>query len=318
MSQLKMLLISIIIILLFAGCGKLTPTLTREYIVFTSDRDGDKEIYIMGSDGMYQKNLTNHLGDDSHPALSPDQQYIAFTSDRDGTTEVYVMKVDGSEQTNLTQNPGYDYFPAWSPDGKYILFISYRDGVLSDQGKELSEVYIMDANGSNLQRLTNNLYDEGYLSWSPNGHLIALAIDIWPDVSSDNFSRDIYTMNLDGTNLTRLTEQSGDDDYPTWSPDGTLIAFMSYRNGGSEIYIMKSDGSEQKRLTVNQNIMSYNLHPSWSSDGNQIVFTARRDENYDIYVMDADGSDQIRLTDNSSLDMFPTWGLLVLNNADAE
>jgi len=84
-------------------------------IAFTSDRDGNHEVYVMNADGSGQTRLTDNPAADALPAWSPDGSRIAFTSDRDGNPEVYVMNADGSGQTNLTSNPATDAFPAWSP-----------------------------------------------------------------------------------------------------------------------------------------------------------------------------------------------------------
>ena len=88
---------------------------------------------------------------------------------------------------------------------------------------------------------------------------------------------------------------SVEDRDPSWSPDGSRIAFTSYRDGNWDIYVMDADGSNQQRLTDNPAV---DRMPSWSADGSRIAFVSGRDGNWDIYVMDADGSNQQRLTDN--------------------
>ena len=128
-------------------------------IAFTSDRDGNWEIYVMNADGSEQKRLTNNLGFDLDPCWSPDGKKMAFASKREGNYEIYVMNVDGSEQKRLTKNPGYDGYPVWSPDGKKIAFMSDRDGN--------EEIYFMNADGNEQRNLTNNPADDVYLSWSP-------------------------------------------------------------------------------------------------------------------------------------------------------
>jgi len=83
-------------------------------VVFSSDRHGNEEIYIMSADGTGQTNVTHHPADDDHPAFSPDGMTIVFRSDRDdGNDEIYIMAADGSGQTNLTQNPAVDRFPSF-------------------------------------------------------------------------------------------------------------------------------------------------------------------------------------------------------------
>ena len=116
---------------------------------------------------------------------------------------------------------------------------------------------------------------------------------------------DIYAMNTDDSNQTRLTNLSGEETLtPSCSPDGSKIAFDFYQNGNWEIYIMNADGSNQTRLTDNP---AADLLPSWSPDGAKITFASDRDGNLEIYVMNADGSNQTRLTNNPTADLLPSW-----------
>jgi hypothetical protein len=118
--------------------------------------------------------------------------------------------------------------------------------------------------------------------------------------SDRNGRNDIYVMNADGSEQTRLTNGL----FPAWSPDGSRIAFRSFRNGSTDIYVMKPDGSRQTRLT---NINGSDSNPAWSLDGSMIAFDSNRDGNEDVYVISADGSGQTRLTNNAATDRGPTW-----------
>jgi len=141
-------------------------------IAFTSDRDGNDEIYIMpapgpqaqvNTDGSDQRNLINHPACDDDPHWSPDGSLIAFSSDRSGNYEIYVLSVAGetdSDDTNLqrlTHNPAADVQPTWSPDGRRIAFVSLRDGD--------AEIYVINADGSDLQRLTENRFGDHEPDW---------------------------------------------------------------------------------------------------------------------------------------------------------
>ena len=141
------------------------------------------------------------------------------------------------------------------------------------------------------------------------------------DAVEDTGSSSIWVMNVNGSNQTRLTQKGGADYQPSWSPDGTQIAFASDRENGSsiisdDIYVMNADGSNQIRLTKSggydyqpgrlAEVKHYG--PSWSPDGTQIVFASDREsDSYikDIYVMNADGSNQIRLTESGGYE--PSW-----------
>jgi Tol biopolymer transport system component len=187
--------------------------------------------------------------------------------------------------------------PSWSPDSKRIAFESPRYDVTT-------EIYVMNADGSNPVNLTNTpLRGEAAPSWSPDGKHIAF--ESWSRRAEDHdVDAEIYVMNADGSGATRLTNNSTYDHAPAWSPDGERIAFVSGRNGSSEIYVMNADGSEQTNLTNN---LADDTDPSWSPNGKRIAFMSGRDDNVEIYVMNADGSEQIRLTNNPAIDISPSW-----------
>jgi Tol biopolymer transport system component len=198
--------------------------------------------------------------------------------------------------------------PAWAGtfpgvNGK-IAFVSDRDGN--------NEIYVMNADGSEQTRLTDNLGDDSAPSWSSDGTKIVFVRGV------ENDPGEIYVMNADGSEQTRLTNSPGFDSEPSWSPDGSKIAFMSDRDSiplsvppaGVEIYVMNADGSEQTRLTNAR----YNVSPEWSPDGNKIVFTSVIASTFqgnpiglfEIFVMNADGSEQTQLT-NTAFNGDPTW-----------
>ena len=260
---------------------------TEGKIAFVSNRDGDREIYVMDSDGMNQINLTNNPVWDEQPAWSPDGRRIAFASNRDGNSEIYVMDTNGRNQTNLTNNPAWDEQPAWSPDGRRIAFASNRDGN--------SEIYVMDTNGRNQTNLTNNSNKDWDPAWSPDGSKIAF-------VSNRDTDWEIYVMDTNGRNQTNLTNNSNTDTQPSWAPDGSKLALN--RDAGGLIYVIDADGANPNRLSDNPR-GDYN--PAWSPDGRKIAFMSNRDGNSEIYVMDADGRNQINLTNNPSEDYEPAW-----------
>ena len=138
--------------------GKAILFTTNNSIVFTSNREGDQEIFVMDADGGNQINLTNsHPGNDSQPFAAPAGDLIAFTSDRTGNLEVFTMNVDGSGQINLTDHPAQDQMATWSADNRYIAFTTNRDGN--------NEIYTMERDGANPYNLTKNPAQDIYPSW---------------------------------------------------------------------------------------------------------------------------------------------------------
>lgn len=285
----------------------LTPTVTipgsddaNGMIAFYSHRDGNIEIYTMNPDGSDQRRLTSNESDEYSPVWSPDGSQIAFISDRDDPNsgdcvhscfyQLYIINVDDGSERKLIETEfsalhpdwhpngtsisvdteadlqgdiylvnadGSDlhlliedgFWADWSPDGTQIVFASRRDGNV--------ELYLADADGSNQRRLTQNGRLDFFPDWSPDGHRIAFA------VLED---RAIYIMDADGSNERRLTYQ-GNAENPTWSPDGSWIAYQSSNDGDFEIYAINveealegNDGFNPLQLTNNQ---VGDLWPSW-------------------------------------------------------
>ena len=169
-----------------------------------------------------------------------------------------------------------------------VGFVSERDGT--------PEIYVMELDGSEPVRLTENEEAEYGASWSPDGGRIAFHSD-------RDGGWDIYVMDADGLGVVRLTDRSGNDFYPKWSPSGERVAFQSTRNGNTDVYVMDADGSRLTRLTYDA---GGDMAPSWSYDG-RIAFHSTRAGNREIYVMDGDGSDMTRLTYNRFEDYGPRW-----------
>ena len=170
-----------------------------------------------------------------------------------------------------------------------IAFSRYRDGN--------EDIYVMDADGGNVQQLTDDPAGDWSPAWSPDGTRIAFS-------RYRDGNEDIYVMDADGGNVQQLTDGPERDVNPTWSPDGTRIAFQSDRDGDWDIYVMDADGGNVRQLTDDP---AGDWSPAWPPGGTRIAFQSDRDGDDDIYVMDADGGNVQQLTDDPAGSGFPAW-----------
>lgn len=204
-------------------------------------------------------NIRNLTADDpsinGHPAWSHDGKRIAYASrpNPDPTIpfQIWVMNSDGSNKIQLTDIDGTE--PTWSPDDNNIAFTST---FMSDN--QFGHVFIMNSDGSNSRRLTDDVYDSFQPSWSPDGLKIAFVSSDGQDLTeSDRFTQ-IYIINVDGTGLTRLTNEEIHGLWPKWSPDGTKIIFQ-YDGVSGGLYAMNIDGSNPIKITDH----SEDSSPAW-------------------------------------------------------
>jgi hypothetical protein len=267
------------------------PFTTR--VAFTTDRDGNSEIYTVTASGSTAKRLTNNTATDTHATYSRDGRKIAFMSARDGNNEIYVMNADGTGQTRMTDNPASDSQPAWSPDGSQIIFTSNRGGNF--------DIFKIFADGTGgVQQLTNSSGSDTDSSFSPTGGKIAF-------VSDRDGNKEIYTMNPDGTSQTRFTNNPLTDVHPRFSRDGQKITFAKHVldniiGFNLQIVVMNANGTNESVLTS----AGANTNPEFSADDKRIFFNSNRDGNNELYSMAVNGSNQVRMTNNTFIDIAPS------------
>ena len=204
---------------------------------------------------------------------------IAFERVPQSGTRLHTVNPDGSAVTVITATSPSRY-AAWSPNGARIAFA---------RGNSLLSV---DQNGGNQQTLLTWTGAVGAIDWSPDGGRLVVALRVCDAVDECRF--DIHTMNADGSGVTDITPDLYDDRNPSWSPDGTRIAFDSSKaEGNLDIYTVAPDGSDEVRLTTDP---SADADPDWKPDGAQLAFTSDRSfGRQDIWRVNADGSDQFRV-----------------------
>ena len=260
---------------------------------------------------------------------------IAFSA----SDQIYVMNADGSNLTQITDGAPRvtNRYPAFSPDGSRIAFVRYED-----QGNgNFYSLSVMGIDGSGLRHIVNSPGTLGEPAWSPDGSRIAFIRGQDMTVEGAAYmaacASEIYVVDVFSHKYTNLTRGVGGTD-PSWSPDGTRIAFSSFRDGNYEIYTMNPDGNDIQQLTRTD---WAEAEPAWSPDGKQIAYAAHLvqqevvcgfiptgrpsssgDEESSIYVMDVDGANQT-MQEVTVGGIEPTWSpdgtciALIMNAKDA-
>ena len=225
---------------------------------------------------------------------------LVFVSSRSGVYALYAMNADGSRQKRISHLPHdtsatrsglfFQTDPAWSQNGRTIAFASSRTGV--------SQIFVMNADGSGVRRLTHSKTDADQPAWSPNGGRVAYEAGDPPI---------LYVTRADGEGKARLLGGGGASQaFPAWSPDGTRIAYVRREQGGSvtELWVMSQNGTGAHRLTkLGARVSS----PAWSPDGKQIAFAANPGGGYAIYVVNLTSGRIAKRTNGDSEDLEPVW-----------
>ena len=206
-------------------------------IAFTTLRDGSgAHIYSVEVTSQRVRPLVLTGDFSSGPVYSPDGLKFTYSSGVDDNTDIYLAQADGSASRRLTDSRAIDVSATWSPDARRIAFISDRAGT--------PQVYTMLADGTQVKRLTFQGNYNQEPAWSPKGDLIAFS------GRDEKRSFDIYTVNVETGKIARLTQNAGTNEKPAWSPNGRYIVYSSSRSGKRQLWVMNSDGTNQRQLTA--------------------------------------------------------------------
>jgi len=263
---------------------------TVKKIVFTSLKSGNEDIFSINIDGSGLTQLTDNPTNDMYPQISPDGKKILYTSDINGTWQIMSMNADGTEKKQITNSNHRSGYPTMSFDGKYIFYEVYTENNW--------ELFRINSDGSNPVRLT---FNPGGDDWHPVAHPFDFKVLF---ESGSVGSEDIFFMDFDGANKTRISDYGIRKRTPCISKDGKYISFAGFEEKTSSIYIMNTDGSSVVRLTSNP---GFDTHPSISPDNKLIAFDSNFSGNSEIYIMNFDGSGVVKLTDIAGDDWGPAF-----------
>ncbi len=261
-----------------------------ESIIYTNKVGRNANLHIVNLDGSNNVKVTSNQSSDSAPSYSPKGDFIVFNSERNGWWKIWKMSPSGSDITQLSYpKMGADYDPTVSPNGRFIAYTSSRDGN--------EEIYLKETDSDVLVRnLTNSIGDQRYPRWISDDEIIyydtsgdyhkILTINLegellkeydlgngnnyMGDISTDgnlvftsdrDGTNDLYILNADENEPTKITESNGLLDYRAkWSPDGTKIVYeRSNRKNISQIWVFDLQSNSTTQITKS----GYNYYPSW-------------------------------------------------------
>jgi dipeptidyl aminopeptidase/acylaminoacyl peptidase/polyisoprenoid-binding protein YceI len=246
------------------------------------------QLWVVGADGSGLRRIGGDDASQAEPAWSPDSTHIAYTRSLPGDDQqpptVNVIRADGKGRRDLAPGrPAGE--PAWSPDGHRLVVVTAGDS------GDLSDLAVLNADGSGFRQLTTTAGADSGPSWSPDGRRLALAT--YADAGASN--EDVAVVDADGSGLHRLTTAPGYEYAPAWSPDGGRIAYV--KDGA--IHVMNADGTGDRQLTNGRR----DAAPSWSPTGDRLAFV--RDGS--IFVARADGTGAACLPTGKAVVSRPAW-----------
>jgi len=232
--------------------------------------------------------ITTNPADDNDPFWSPDGSELVFWSNRSGNYEIWRIPSMGGEAFQITNTPYFELHPCWSPVDSIIAYAVFSGGN--------TNIWTISRSGVTPTQVTSNPAQDESLTWNHLGTEIIFDSD-----RSGNW--DLWKIRSDGTAITQLTTHPSNDVEPSCSPDGT-IAFRSYRNGHSDIWVIPPGGGSPVQIT-NDIFDEFGLNNSYQNS--YIAYTSNRNGNLDIWVVPSNGGDPVQITTDVAEDWYPHW-----------
>ncbi len=257
-------------------------------IVFTSDRSGTTQVYIMNANGDDVRQLSTGTAT-VDPSMSAPGTKIAYAKMRNGNWDIFLNNYTGTNEQSRTEGRGDEHSPKLDKNGGRIVYVIGSG--------DSQEIWRMDSNGMNPDRLTENDFADFLPNFNGGSDVVF--------VTNRKGNNDIWKMRGDGGDPVALTVDPADDTMPAVSTASGRIVFSSNRSGSYQLYTMQQDGSDLIQLT---NSAGDKFGASYSLDGNKIFYYSDVTGNMEIYSMNLDGTGVVNLTNSAATDTkVGTW-----------
>ena len=275
------------------------PSSQNDFIYFSSDVNSrGRDVIRIDANGENRTKLTSHTGSGHYPhfngpEISPDGTKLVYHADTDGHDRyaMWTMNIDGSNATRITQKEGL--YGNWSPDGNTIIFSGRRNGTW--------EILTVPNNGGKETNLTNNYKKSKKPSWGAH-------CSYHPDGKSIVYTyvreNVLYFMNLETSEINRISPPNESFTQPAYSKDGKRLAVNRKIKDGYDLITMSPTGEDI--TLVAENVISYSS-PAWSSNDKELLFCGMLSGNQEIFKINLESKKETQLTKNSDFDAFPTW-----------
>ncbi len=272
-------------VLVLTACAVSAFGLYPGKIAFTSNRDGNPEIYVMKADGSGVVRLTNNKAYDDQPVLSPDGAWVVFVSNRDGNHELYVVGADGKKLRRLTDTSYSEIDPSFSPDGRWVVYTAMAEGD--------KDIWRLNVGSGETEVLVTGDGDQFMARMAADGALAYV----------ENGGDNEVVLLADGVK-TNLSRSPGIDTLPTFSPDGGTVYYTTNRGGDYDLMAVNRDGYGLREIVT---LESTEGRAGPSPDGAYLAVTSDKDGDMEIYIFSPDGDLLEQITDNEYEDYEPSW-----------